>query len=73
MSGRAQPLGIDGVRLVLHSKYLGNDARLVRTERVLTVEGDRLHYEKFMATTTTPVPTRLRHLEATLQRIHQPL
>lgn len=74
-SGRVEVLrgrlevGEDGaLKLPLSSKYIGNDPRLVRTERVLTVHAGVLHYLKYMTTTTTPSPERILHLEATLER-----
>lgn len=57
-----------GFRLALRSKSHGNDARMLASERVLTLQGDTLHYEKFMATTTTAEPVRTKHLEAWLRR-----
>jgi hypothetical protein len=74
-SGRVEVLrgsiadeGEDGLRLELKSTYVGNDPRIVRTERVFTLRAGVLHYVKHMSTTTTPSPERLLHLEATLQR-----
>lgn len=68
LRGTPEPLGDDGLRIHLSSVALANDARLVATERILTMQGGVLRYTKFMTTTTTPTPTRLQHLEATLER-----
>jgi len=56
------------LRLVLDSVLLGHDPRLVSTRRILSVRGDRLRYEKLMATTTTTRPELRRHLAAALDR-----
>jgi hypothetical protein len=55
-----------GVRLDLKSRWLGNDSRLVETERIITVTGDALHYVKYMTTTTTVKPSHEKHIEASL-------
>ncbi|MCA8954355.1 MAG: FABP family protein [Planctomycetes bacterium] len=75
-SGRVEVLrgslavgGGDVLTLTLVSKCFGNDPRLVRTERIITVRPGELHYVAFMATTTTAVPERLLHLEATLEKV----
>ena len=69
LRGRAEADGSGGVRVVLYSKCIANDPRLVRTERVLTVRGGVLQYVTYMATTTTAAPARIKHLEATLERV----
>jgi hypothetical protein len=69
LRGRAEADGSGGVRVVLYSKCIANDPRLVRTERVLSVSRGVLHYVTYMATTTTAVPARVKHLEATLERV----
>ena len=69
LRGRAEAEESDGVRVLLYSKWIANDPRLVRTERVLTLSGCVLHYIKYMATTTTAAPARIKHLEATLERV----
>lgn len=68
LRGRVEAEGGDGLRMELFSTFLGNDSRLVKTERILRVQSGMLHYTKLMATTTTPTPTRLQHLEARLER-----
>jgi hypothetical protein len=56
------------LRLELDSVVFGNDPRLQRTRRVFTLQGDTLHYVKWMATWTTERRELLQHLEATLTR-----
>jgi hypothetical protein len=57
-----------GLELRLESVCLGHDPRLVQTRRILRVEGDRLGYEKHMATNTTDEPVLQLHLQAELLR-----
>ncbi|MEM9556718.1 MAG: FABP family protein [Acidobacteriota bacterium] len=62
----------DGVlTLTLKSQCIAHDPRLVRTERIVTVRGSKLHYLKYMTTTTTAAPERLLHLEATLEKVEK--
>lgn len=63
------PIAVAGSRLELEleSVLLGHDARLVRTRRRFTVEGDRLRYEVEMH--TTRVPELVLHLKAELVRV----
>lgn len=74
-SGRVEVLrgaveaAADGIRLSLASTCLANDARVLETARIFTIRDDLLHYVKFMATSTTAVPSRMKHLEATLRRV----
>ena len=68
LRGLVEAAGEDGLRLELFSTCLANDARLVRTERVISLRAGVLRYTTYMATTTTPTPERLQHLEATLER-----
>lgn len=56
------------VRLALRSKTIGNDPRVLQTERIITLHGDSLHCAKYMVTTTTVQPVREKHLEARLRR-----
>jgi hypothetical protein len=58
-----------GLRLELASVCIANDPRVVKTERILTLRGDTLHYVKYMVTTTTEIPEREQHLEASLKRV----
>ena len=58
----------DGFRLELQDVTLGHDDRLVRTGRIIELEGDRLNYEMRMSTTTTDEPRWLTHLTAELER-----
>ena len=57
-----------GFRLSLRKHSLGNDPRVLETERIITLSGGTLHYEKYMVTTTTAQPVREKHLEAWLAR-----
>ena len=68
LRGRVVAEGRDGLRLELFSTYVGNDPRIVKTERVFRLQSGVLHYTKFMATTTTPIPRRIQHHEASLER-----
>lgn len=68
LRGRARLLASGGVRFALKSRCLENDSRLLATERIITVVGDALHYDKYMTTTTTTKPSRRKHLEADLRR-----
>ena len=58
----------NGFRLELEDVALGHDDRLVRTGRVIELDGDRLRYEMRMSTTTTDEPRWLTHLTAELER-----
>ena len=42
---------------------------MVQSRRVIVVEGDTLHYEVQMATTTTDTPVLQTHLEAEFRRV----
>jgi len=57
-----------GFRLELESVALGHDDRLVRTGRLIELEGNGLRYEMRMSTTTTDEPEWLTHLTAELER-----
>jgi hypothetical protein len=56
-----------GLILRLQSTAFLNDPRMVETTRIITVEGDRLHYTQSMHTTAVPGPAQ--HVEARLKRI----
>lgn len=55
-----------GLILHLHSTAFLNDPRMVETSRMITVEGNDLHYIQTMHTTAVPSPTH--HVEARLNR-----
>jgi hypothetical protein len=55
-----------GAIIRLQSAFFGNDPRMVETTRVITVDGDTLHY--VMEMRTTSVNHLAMHLEATLKR-----
>ncbi|MFT5050373.1 MAG: hypothetical protein ACI8QZ_001774 [Chlamydiales bacterium] len=67
LHGSIETVG-ESVVLGLESVVLGHDARLVRTRRSITVDGDRLHYQAHMHTNTLETPRMLLHLEARLER-----
>lgn len=69
LRGSLEVHGEGELTLTLSSTCLANDPRIVRTERILTLRAGELHYRKHMTTTTTAVPERLLHLEATLERV----
>jgi hypothetical protein len=55
-----------GLQIKLQSTHLANDPRMVRTSRLITLEGDALHYTMHMQ--TTAVHRLVLHLKANLQR-----
>lgn len=55
-----------GLILRLGSATFMNDARMIETERTITLEGDTLRYTQDMG--TTAVPSTAHHVEATLKR-----
>ena len=56
-----------GFILRLQSTAFLNDPRMLETSRVITLDGDTLHYIQNMH--TTAVPESAHHVEATLNRI----
>lgn len=55
-----------GLILRLKSTAFLNDPRMVETSRVITVEGNSMHYKQSMH--TTAVPGSVHHVEARLER-----
>ncbi len=58
-----------GFKIEFLSLHIANDARLVQTKRIFSVQNNNLNYRKFMATHTTPKPKLIQHLAADLIRI----
>lgn len=56
-----------GLILRLRSAAFLNDPRMLETSRIITVEGNSLHYTQRMHTTAVPAPAQ--HVEARLKRI----
>jgi hypothetical protein len=56
-----------GLILRLQSTAFLNDVRMVQTSRIITLEGNSMHYTQSMH--TTAVPGSAHHVEARLQRI----
>ena len=56
-----------GFILRLQSTAFLNDPRMLQTSRIITLDGDTLHYTQNMHTTAVPGSTH--HVEATLQRV----
>jgi hypothetical protein len=56
-----------GLILRLQSTAFLNDSRMMQTSRVITVEGNSMHYTQNMHTTAVSGPAH--HVEARLQRI----
>ena len=46
-----------------------NDPRMIKSQRIFTIEKNELNYVKFMSTTLTAKPQMLKHLEAKLKRV----
>ena len=56
-----------GLILRLQSMAFLNDPRMLETSRIITLQGDTLHYTQTMHTTAVPASTH--HVEARLTRI----
>lgn len=65
LAGTIEPTP-SGLILRLRSTHFANDPRMQEATRMLTVNGDILHYTMYMQ--TNKVPHLAIHLEATLQR-----
>jgi hypothetical protein len=59
-----------GLILHLQSTAFLNDPRMLETSRMITVEGDHMHYSQTMHTTAIRGPAQ--HVEAVLERVSEP-
>lgn len=57
------------ITIIFHSTHYGNDPRMLSSQRVFTIENNRLMYSLAMATRTTETSLMTPHLSATLIRV----